>query len=573
MAFGQNVVEIVIRAKDEFSKAFSNAQISMKKFRTAAVVTGAAGAVIATGFVKSIQKGIELESAMVGVAKTTGLTGDKLSALQDDFIDLSKVMPVSAASLATIGEVAGQLGISGADDIRAFTETVAKMSIATELTEEGAALALAKISNAMGIPISSAENLGSAINELSNISAASAGEIVNAMSRVAGSASTLGLTTETVAGLSAALIATGEPAERAGTKLRSAFDSIVTKMEDEVIPLMGKEFPDALRNNADKAILDLITTISKIEDPIERQQRAIDIFGTVGASAINKLSNNIPEMNRLIDESTKAFEKGTSLQEEYDIAAESTENQIQLMKNQFSALQIELAGAFIPILKNVLIPIMKRVADFISNLSDPAKQFIIILGLVTVAVAILAVGIAVLSVVSLPWLLIIAAIIAAITIIIFLILNWKKAIVALAQVFLKGAEIMDKGIQLMKSGFIIAFNVMKNIAISVWNFIIDHIAKKVQKAIDFINMLISAANRLPKVNISLIPDVDFSSVRGQLTDIGTLRSELSLGREARASQFKEAGKTFIINIENAVGLDAEDLSKSLSEELSNKVSL
>lgn len=570
LGIGETGITIVIRAKDAFSKTFNKASLSLANFRKAALGAAVVGVALAIGFKKAIDKGIELESAMVGVRKTTGLAADEIELLRKEFIDLSQVMPVSAIDLAKIGEVAGQLGIQGTENIRSFTETVSKMSIATELTAEASALALAKISNAMGLPIKEAEKLGSAINELSNISAASSTEIISAMVRVAGSAKTLGLSTELITGLSAALIAAGEPAQRAGTKLRSAFDSVVKKM-DEVVAFMP-DFKTAFEKDADEAILALITRLSGIEDPLERQRKAMDIFGTVGASAINKLSNNLPEMNRLIEAAAKEFENATSLQKEYDIASQSTANQIQLVKNQFAALQFEIADVLIPVIRELL-PVFVSIIKWFKSLPEPVKKAIIILGLVTVAVTLLAGAIALVTLVSSPWLLIIGGIILAITGIILLVMNWEKVMVFLSKVFIKAALGMDNVWQLFKDGFIIALEVMKNVAFTVWNLIINFIENKINSMIDLINFLIKGLNKIPKVNIPLIPRVDFSAVKGQLTDIGALSERLRIERGERATQFESAGNQVIVNIEQAIGLDPDDVTESIQDKLDTLISV
>ena len=371
---GGATVLVVIRAVDKFTKPLKLMTAKLGKFGkflkvgVIAAVLATAVAFIALG--KAMQVGIsesiKLETAMVGVAKTTGLAGEDLKELELGFRELSKTIPITSTELANIGAVAGQLGIEGAENIKNFTEVAAKMAIATELTAEDAALALAKISNAFSLPIEDVEELGSAINELSNVSAASSSEIVSAMVRAAGAAADLGISAEVVAGLSAALIAAGEPAERAGTKLRSAFDQMLKKLK-ETSDFMGIDFKKALEEDASGAIIALITKISEIESPVERQLLAMELFGTVGKAAISKLSSNIPEMTRLIAISAGEFENATSLQKEFDIASESTANQIQLLKNRFTEL---LLTAFQP-----LLPVVGKIIDFFGKLIDKATQF------------------------------------------------------------------------------------------------------------------------------------------------------------------------------------------------------
>ncbi len=88
-----------------------------------------------------------------------------------------------------------------------------------------------------------------------------------------------------------------------------------------------------------------------------------------------------------------------------------------------------------------------------------------------------------------------------------------------------------------------------------------------------LNFLIRAINLIPGIRIPLIPKLDVSSLKGELTDIGALNTKLALERDAREAQFEAAGQQVVVNIENLIGLDAEDTSKSLSEELNTKISI
>lgn len=383
MAGGASVA-IVIRGVDNFSKTFAKANTGVgklssgitkgMKLATAAIaVTGIAFAALGASSIKSA---VAMETAMVGVRKTTGMTAEEIKGLSQDFVDLSKVLPVSARDLATIGEVAGQLGITGVENIKEFTRVSAMMSISTELTAEEAALAMAKISNAMGLPISEIEKLGSAINELSNISAASSSEIVAGMRKASGAANTLGISTPIVGGFTAAVIASGTQASRAGTQLTSAFNKVVKNIK-KVSDFMGTDFKKALTDDADKAIQSLIQKISEIENPVERQQKALELFGDVGAKAINKLTNNMPEAIRLVGAFTEQMENATSLQEETDLAIQSSANQYKLLANNVEALKISLGNSLLPVVNRLMtafVDLMPSLEPLIPIIGDALIQ-------------------------------------------------------------------------------------------------------------------------------------------------------------------------------------------------------
>lgn len=159
---------------------------------------------------------IKFEDALYSLRKTANLTAAEMLDVGAAVTDLSVRVPIAADELAKIAAIAGQLGIRGRENILSFTETIAKMATATELTADDAAKALAKIRQAFGLPIDRIEYLGSVINELENTTAATSREIVAAMERIGAAGKMLGFTAEEAAAMSSTLIAAGMGGERAG---------------------------------------------------------------------------------------------------------------------------------------------------------------------------------------------------------------------------------------------------------------------------------------------------------------------------------------------------------------------
>ena len=581
---GGNSITIVINAVDNFSKTFSKAKLGLKEFGKAGLIAGAVGAGIAVGFAKAIKSGIELESTMISVRKTTNLTAEETEVLRKEFIELSRVMPIAVNELAQVGVVAGQLGIEGKDNILEFTRVASMMGVATVLTAEEAALAMARISNAFGLPISEAERLGSVMNELSNTTAANSREISAAMVRAAGSAATLGVSVDIVAGLSATLIAAGEPAERAGTRLKIAFDNIVINM-DEIIKVMGKDFPDALRKDAGAAIIDLITKVSEIEDPLLRQQRTIEIFGRNAATAISKLTNNIPEMVENLKTSAEQYEVVTSLQDEYTLALQSTENQIQLVKNEFAAIGLQIGALFIPLIRNVLLPILKKMIGFWESLSPTIKTAIIIGTAATAMVLLLAGAIAIVTLVASPWLLIIFAIAAAIGLLVagtfLLFKHWEelgtKTKILLAIMF----PMIVLPIAIIKN-----WDKLKGAMIKIWDIILGIVERGVNSMINFINRLIDAVNvvrnalgfdDIKKIGHISIQGITTATLAEKAANMTFARPSDLLNQTLAPNQSRpfigpQLNQTLVIN-GNVFGTDPDEIAEALNDKLRMRLSI
>lgn len=216
----------------------------------------------------SIDAAIEFESAFAGVIKTTdGLvdeTGQLTQSgaeLQQQFRDLAKDVPIAVEELLGIGELGGQLGVAK-EDLLEFTEAIAAMGVATNLTTDDAASQFAQIANVMGtVEREGSEafsKLGSTIVALGNSSATTEADIANFASRIAGVGAIVGLTEADVFGISAAFSSVGIAAEAGGT----AVQKVLLAMNDA---LLGNT--NVVTNNT-KAIGKGETKLKKLSDQL-----------------------------------------------------------------------------------------------------------------------------------------------------------------------------------------------------------------------------------------------------------------------------------------------------------------
>ncbi|MEA2037846.1 MAG: phage tail tape measure protein, partial [Nanoarchaeota archaeon] len=103
-------------AMGEGTKKGKGFLLHMTKFRWALVNVAMAAALAYGAFNVFIKPTIELETAMVKVRKTTGMTTEEIKGLETQLLDMSKSVPQSADELAEMAAVAGQLGIQGSEN-------------------------------------------------------------------------------------------------------------------------------------------------------------------------------------------------------------------------------------------------------------------------------------------------------------------------------------------------------------------------------------------------------------------------------------------------------------------------
>lgn len=315
-----------------------------------------------------------IDTAMAGVRKTTGMTKDEIADMKNAFVGMSKVMPSSAAELANIGQIAGQLGISGKENIMSFTEDIAKMAVAFDMGAEDAATAMAKMAKIYKIPISEVDNLGSAINVLGNTTAATESQIMAYSMTLGAVANTMGFSATESLAMGATLVSMGQDASKAGTGINAAltFISKDTETAAEALGMTEEAFKAAFGKDPMNMMVALAEKIGSIQDPLEQNALAVDVFGSYGAKAMVALSADVEGLKSNLDSSAKGFEENTSLTEEYANAIDTLAAELQLVENRQEAAAMSMGAAMAPATLLVA-DATATLADGISALPGPLQ--------------------------------------------------------------------------------------------------------------------------------------------------------------------------------------------------------
>lgn len=193
-------------------------------------MSGLAGKLAAGGgLLWAMNEGVDLltsyQDALVGVGKTTGLTGAELSGLGAELSRLAVGIEGSAEDMLGIAQSAAQLGVSNGNIVE-FTRVIADMASATDLTTQQAATDMARLSNILGRPIEDVEALGSVIVQLGNTMATTEPEILNLSMRLGAAGRTAGFTDAEVVGLAASMSSLGIEAEAGGTAMSRVMNEV-----------------------------------------------------------------------------------------------------------------------------------------------------------------------------------------------------------------------------------------------------------------------------------------------------------------------------------------------------------
>lgn len=338
-------------AAGTFGRLAKSAGVAGVALGGAAVAATAVG----TALVYGTGKSIEFEQQMLGVAKTTGMTGSGLEGLSSDILDLSGTLGIGRGELAAIAETAGQLGIRGRENIARFTETVAKLASVSDLTAEEAGSLIAQLSNVFDLPIEQAENLGAVMNELSNTTTARAGQIANAMTRAGQAGASLGLSADEVAALSATLIDAGIEAETAGTSLRNVFTRMRTEAArvGEVMGMTAEEVDALIEDDALGAVRAYAEALGEMPPRLQSIEIS-ETFGDENTNAVRALVDQTDMLGTNLSTANEAFEAGTSLNTEFAATLDAVSTQWGMLVNNMQAVAIELTQGILPGLSSAL---------------------------------------------------------------------------------------------------------------------------------------------------------------------------------------------------------------------------
>jgi len=326
------------------------------------------GAAVLGAFKALITTSIEFESAFAGVRKTVDASEADFKKLSSALREMSLRIPESAANLAKIEEIAGQLGVRGVKELTKFTETVAKIAVTTNMTKESAATDFARISNIMQEPIMNIENMASAVVELGNTTATTEAEIVSFANRIAGAGNVAGLSSADLFGFGAAFTSVGVKAERGGTAVSKALIQMQTAVlhgGDELAKFANiagtstAEFSEAFQTDAAGAFGMFIEGLKEQADGGVAvlnelglaDQRLIQAFLSVGGAG-GLLSQSIEEANI-------AFEKNNALTIEAEKRFATTESQMMLLRNTMQDIAITSGEVLLPALNSVIAKLLE----------------------------------------------------------------------------------------------------------------------------------------------------------------------------------------------------------------------
>ena len=307
------------------------------------------------GLAGVVHSAVEFEAAMAGVKKAVDATPEAMARLSSQVKELAIELGMVPEAVAEITAAGGRLGVAF-EDLPEFTRLAGQMAVAFDMTAEAAGDSAAKLANVFQIPLAEVRALGDAINTLGNNTAAREGEIVEALTRIGGSARQFGLVTEQTAALTASFIALGKSPETAATAINSLLNRLQTGGQGvsgfaeglDDLGLSANRLAENIRANPQAALREFLGSLEKLDN----QQRAITLtklFGQEYADDISLMVGSLAEYDRqlgLVGDKTRT---AGAMQNEFAAQMDTTEKKLEQAQIAIGNLAKELGSQLLPV--------------------------------------------------------------------------------------------------------------------------------------------------------------------------------------------------------------------------------
>ncbi|MDD3158400.1 phage tail tape measure protein [Anaeromusa sp.] len=375
-------------AQQRYARALSMRQRAEKVQSMAGNVAMGAAAMGGAMFSGPVMASMNFETSMAQVAKQVDNARDANGELSDigreaqsDILEMSQTLMKSPVEVANAYALGARAGVKGTENLKKITEMGIMMGTAFEMPAEQVTTSMAKIGNALGYNLETAEGiakleaLADTINYVDDQTLATGTDLIDFMTRTAGTITALAPTMSEAmtVGLGAGLLAAGERSETAAT----AINALMTKLA--AAPTQAKSFQVALAQvgmsaeelqasmieDADSGILNLFTRINEL-DQATRNNVLADLIGQEHIDTITKLTGNYDKFIDAIQKGNDEAAKG-SVRKEFEIMSQTTARQMEGVKAAFERTFIALGNNLLPVVQSIggaLVSVLEKVQAF-----------------------------------------------------------------------------------------------------------------------------------------------------------------------------------------------------------------
>ena len=365
-------------AETQFSKTADNIERranrlgkNLKKAWTG-VAAATAGLAATMGGAAAISG--SFENALVEVQKVTD--PETMRAMKTEIQGMANVIPMAQEELSKLTADAARFGVQGVENIKSFAKTTAMMTTATELSADEAGRQMARLLEWFNLAPKYAQNIGAAVNKLSNRMPGDAADIIDALGKTGQAFEVFGASTETAIALSSVIGTLSERAVRGGTRMRRVLQELgEPDKQRKVAEALGMTADEFERMKKESPV-DLLKSIAKIAvQDSEAADKLSQALSSASRTALVVLGNNLDRVNEALEMTGNQLREPTSLVKEFEAAINTLFKQLQMLWNSIKNVIIvgigdQAKNVFLAFIKNVLRPWVVTIYDILEGNED-----------------------------------------------------------------------------------------------------------------------------------------------------------------------------------------------------------
>ena len=467
-------------------------EIGKKATEVGKTLTRKITAPIAAVGAASLKVGMDFDKAMSQVAATMGKSVDEIGNLREFAIEMGSTTAFSATQAAEGLNYMALAGYSAEDSMK-MLPTVLNLAAAGNIELAAASDMVTDAQSALGLTTQETVDLVDQMAKASSTTNTSVAQLGEAMLTIGGTAKMMKGGTEELAQVLGLLADNGIKGSEGGTALRNMLLSLSAPTNQAAAELdkLNLDVFDANGNmrSMQDIIGDLGTALAGMTDE-EKTQAISAIFNKRDLKAVNALLGTSAE---------RWNEVGTAVSNAGGAASQMAETQLDNMAGSLTLLKSALEGAGIAI-SDVLAPVVRKIADFITNLvtkfnelSPTAQKIIVVVGTIVAAIGplLLIIGTLASSIGSIIGLVgIIGPIIAGLTVPFGAIIAIIAGVVAAGIFLYKNWDTIKAKAIAFKDAVVQAFNDFKTKVTTTFNNIKNAIVTPIQTAINTVKGII-----------------------------------------------------------------------------------
>lgn len=299
-----------------------------------------------------------LDDAMTNVSKYTGLTREEVKQLNEEFRKMDTRTPTE--KLNALAADAGRLGITSKEAIKDFVEAADIINVALgEDLGEDAVKEIGKLAEMFGTTETMGLRgamlaTGSAINTLAQSSSASERYLMDFTSRLAGAANQAQISQANILGFASVLDQNKQQVEMSATALQKLLMNMFSAPEKyaHLAGMSVKEFADALKNDANEALITFLDTLNKKGGLSELAPifKDLGLDGARASGVISVLAGKIDDVREAQATANAAFAEGNSVINEAAAVNGNAAAQLDRAKKAVQDAKAALGEELLPVI-------------------------------------------------------------------------------------------------------------------------------------------------------------------------------------------------------------------------------